>query len=105
MVKFVAIRISACLRRSDWVACLGRHVFLAGLWGVEMAKAEQAMQRLIEEVSKNENYTVKLAIGVAESTRAKTPDRIIALALGAAAKSRQGAGNSVTLDLTPALPK
>ena len=31
VVKFVASKISGCLRRSDWVACLGRHQFLVGL--------------------------------------------------------------------------
>ncbi len=103
IVKFVASKISACLRRSDWVACLGRHEFLVGLWGVDLALAEQAMVRVIEAVSLSKSVAVRLAIGVAESSRAQTPDRIIALAVGAAARSRKGGGNIVELDLTPAL--
>lgn len=102
VVKFVASKISACLRRSDWVACLGRHEFLIGLWGVDLAHAELAMKRVIEAVSQTKSVTVRLAIGVAESSNAQTPDRIIALAVAAAAKSRQGGGNIVGLDLTPA---
>lgn len=102
VVRFVASKISNCLRQSDWVACLGRHEFLVGLWGVDLAHAEMAMKRVIEAVSQTKKLTVRLAIGVAESSKAQTPDRIIALAVAAAAKSRQGGGNIVELDLTSA---
>jgi diguanylate cyclase (GGDEF)-like protein len=102
VVRFVASKISSCLRRSDWAACLGRHEFLVGLWGVDLAHAELAMKRVIEAVSQTRKLTVRLAIGVAESTKAQTPDRIIALAVAAAAKSRRGGGNIVELDLTSA---
>jgi diguanylate cyclase (GGDEF)-like protein len=102
IIKFVASKISTCLRRSDWVACLGRHEFLIGLWGVDLPRAEQAMNRVIKAVSLSKSVAVRLAIGVAESSRAETPDRIIALAVGAAARSRQGGGNVVELDLSPA---
>jgi diguanylate cyclase (GGDEF)-like protein len=102
VIKFVAGKISWCLRRSDWVACLGRHEFLVGLWGVDLAHAELAMKRVIEAVSQSKKVSVRLAIGVAESSNAQTPDRIIALAVAAAAKSRKGGGNIVELDLTSA---
>ncbi len=98
IVKTVSHVIVGEIRRSDWVASYANDQFLVGLWGVDAAAAEVALERVGVQLKANRQYPVTLSIGLTRAAERARPDHVVANAAHAMALARRAGGNRVVVE-------
>ncbi len=91
LVRESAQTISQQLRGSDWVAQLGSHEFILGLWGVTPDEAGIAVQRVENALKSMQGMQLSVYLGMVAAERDRGPDATVADAMSALYQQRSRA--------------